>query len=179
MAIDVEIIPKPPSKKPSVNNYALVCSMVLLLIAGGIYFWLVRAIESANKTISDTNQAIQAEKTSERISLENDLLLNKRRIDDFGLIIKAHQLDSNFLKYLEGVTHPKVFFTGANMDFEKHSVTLNGLTDSFYILGQQLIVLDNAKELSGVSMTSVGLTKSGLVEFTVDLSFDPSILKQY
>jgi len=177
MAIDIEIIPKPPGKQSLAPNFLLYIMIALLAAAVIIYFTLGNFVDSLNKTLADLKKGIENESTPERLNLEKEILKNKTKIDDYAVIINTHQFNSKFFKLLEDITHPKIYFTKMDLDLKSWKVALTGESDDFVAVGQQVIILQNAEGFNSVNLTKAGLNDKGKVDFSLELFFDPKILK--
>ncbi|MBU4299404.1 hypothetical protein KJ636_05165 [Patescibacteria group bacterium] len=183
----IEINPKPANKNPFLNKSLFYLSIILLLFIVFSYFILDRFQKSDSEKIRQLEAKISSEKTQEWLSLEEELKTKKKKIDDFSVLIGEHKLPSKFLAFSEGtfletksfgnLIHPKVQILSFSLDVKNSKVQISGLTENFITLEQQYLIFQSEPLLKEVNLSNISLGKEGKINFSFDLSFDPSVLK--
>jgi hypothetical protein len=185
----IQIIPKEAAKLPLWQNIMFYFSIGLLLSMLSGYGVLYYFTKKTTKDFENIKNAIEQARTSQMDELENQLKSYKEKIEDFSSIIDSHKIISNFFGdfakgtgFLERNTHPSVFFSGMNFDVAKETVTLFGQTEDFRTLGQQITLFkkEELREIvKSVQLSEVGINKDGKIEFTLDIIFNPALLKSF
>lgn len=183
----IEINPKPANKSPFLVNILFYLSITLLLSMIFSYFILDRFQKSASEKIRQIDSKISSEKTQEWISLEEELKTKKKKIDDFSALIKEHNLPSKFLAFSEGtfsetknfgnLIHPKVQILSFSLDIKNSKVKISGLTENFITLEQQYLIFQSEPLLKEVNLSNILIGKEGKINFSFEISFDPSVFK--
>jgi len=157
--------------------------MVILIIAVSGYFVLGSLQKKADQQLGELKNKIAQTETPERRELKTDLLIKKKKIDDFALIFSKHRISSNFFLFLEKVTHPKVWISDFQLDLSKGTAILSGKAESFVDLGQQVMIFQlsgevikqiTGQEILKTDLSKIAIGKEGRVEFTFNLSFGPN-----
>lgn len=182
----IQIIPKEAAKLPLWQNilfYFSIGLMLSVLIAYGVLYHFTKKASEEEKNIENS---IQQGKTPQMLSLEEEMKSYRDKIDDFADLIADHKFSSNFfgkIEYKNGIlektTHPRVLFSEMTFNVKTNSVTLSGLTENMEIVGQQVALFQNNKMVRSVKLSKAGINKDGKIEFTVDISLDPELLKSF
>jgi len=173
----VNLIPKPIkkiSKNQKVLLYFLVFSVFFLTIA---YVFLISLEKQAQASLQAVEQQISEQKTPEMVSLENTIKSYKKEIDEFVPYLNNHVLITKFFDFLEGNTHPRIYFNQMSLKSSSASVSLSGRADSFLSLGQQLIIFNNNPLVKSVSLSNISLSEEGSIVFSLSLSLDLGLFK--
>lgn len=157
---------------------------VLFYVAIGIFifsilgwFIITRIEDAAQKDLQVAKEKISREHSPERQAMKAEVLLYKKKIEDFAALLDTHYQTSKFLQHLEGRVHPKVWFSEIALDVEKFTVKLVGNADSFQTVGQQIMIFEGDKLLKNVNLSSLSSGKEG-IQFSLDFSFDKAIFEQ-
>jgi len=182
----IQIIPKEAAKLPLWQNILFYFSIGLVLSVlaayGVLYHFTQKAIEDAK----NIDISIQQGKTPQIVSLENQMKSYSNRVDDFSSLISNHDFSSNFFGnfeqktgILEKLTHPKVSFQEMDFNADGNSVSLSGLADNFEIIGQQVTLFRSENMISSVVLSRAGINNDGKIEFTLNIYFNPELLKSF
>lgn len=172
----VEIIPKPTARVSLWLNILFYFSISLLLMVLLSVFTLTRFQKKANLEQQDLQQAIsQQEKGIE--DLEKEVLLYQRKLDDFALILNERRFPLNFFSLLEENCHPRVQFTGLNLNLIERKAGLSGTVESIPGLRQQILILEKVEEIEKVNLSNISLGKQGGASFSLSLSLAPELFK--
>jgi len=173
----VEIIPKKAPPLPFWLKF-LFYVLVILLIGAILSFFILDYFQKKSLTqLQNLEEEISKEKTPQKLAQEEEVLAYQKKIKDFGLLLESHSLPSKFFDFLEKTTHPRVWISQISLAPGESQVSLTGRAESFTALGQQIQILKNENLLKQVDLTKISLGEKGEIEFSLNLSFDPTFLK--
>lgn len=165
----VEIIPRPIERAAQWQR-ALLYVLIFLIIVFIISYFLLANLEEGSGTYSQELEIkITQGRTAQRISLEEESLDRKKKIETIYPFLEAHTLSSKFFEFLESKTHPRIFFSKLNLNIKETTAILTGATDSFSTLDQQLLVFNQNSLVKDLLLTSVNLNKQGGVDFDLEI----------
>lgn len=170
----IEIIPK-PKKRPSWAIILFAVCIVLLLGLAGTYYYFYKSSEKLSQEIQEKEMALR--KTSSERALEEELLLYEAKINTFDGLISAHKKPLNIFNFLQDICHPDVWFSDFDFNSAKKTVIVSGKAKSFTALGQQLLILKAVANLENVNLSEISIGEGGGVDFALQLTFEPQILK--
>jgi len=173
----VEIIPKKTPPLPRRLIILFYFSLILLLFSIVSFFILGNLIKEKSKTLMDLKSTLIKARTSDKISLEKEILKYQSKTKDFSQIITEHLKTKKVFDILEKDCHPRVRFSQLNLNTRENQVSLLGYTDSFEILGQQLLLFRDDNFVENVNLEKVSLSKEGRVLFNLSLVFKPEVFK--
>jgi Tfp pilus assembly protein PilN len=173
----VEIIPKPTKKELPATGFLFYLSILFLAVTLVVYFVFLSLQKRSEIALQEIQDQLQKGKTDEIRSLETEIKSYERKIKDIDPLLKEHILASKFFQELEEKTHPKVFFQQINLDLAKLTISLNGQTDNFFTLGQQILNLEENPLISELKLEQLSISKEGRIEFTLKFNFSPKIIK--
>lgn len=171
----VEIIPKPPTKLPPWLNILFYFSLFLFLAILVSFFILGNSLKNYRTELGNLEKAITEQKTPEVLALEQEVSSYQKKIADFSLLFQNHLAPSNLLKFLEEISHPKVWFSQFSLNSSEGQLTLTGYADSFLSVGQQLLTLKEKPLIENFSLPEISISKKGEVVFILNLFLDPKI----
>lgn len=167
----VDIIPKRIRRFPSFYQIAFYVSLSLALIAALAVTVLFVLENNAVKKLQDLEDQILQVGTKEEKLQESQLLLDKKRIEDFAALLNGRRKNSAIFKIIEEATLPEIWFVGFNLSGQ--NIGLSGQTPNFKILGQQLLVLKEQSLIEKTTLTNLAINKEGDVIFEIEVSFKP------
>ena len=173
----VEIIPKSIEKVSNYQKKLFYFSIFLFLSLIVSYFILTSLLQKSETLSSNLTETISRGKTSEIISLEKEALNYQKKIQNFFPLLENHKFPSKFFEFFEANTHPRVFFSKISLNSQASLADITGQTDSFFTLGQQLLVFEKRTEVVTLNLAKVSIGQTGKIEFTLNLSFNPNFLK--
>ena len=177
-----EIIPKP---KPKTPGWLFYLSIILLIVSLLTPLYLKKRISGLEKEKERLEKEITELKGEEEKELEKELLVLKEKIKIFQKLFQRHKNSSKIFSLLESLCHPKVQFLKLNLDTKNSQVNLEGKTDSFQFLGEQLLVLKmgtvpggTKNPISDLTLANIYLDREGKVRFNLTFSLAPEIFKR-
>jgi len=173
MAID--IIPKPPEEEPIWLNILFYISVGFLISVILSYFLLGYLQRNSNEVLERIEISLQVSQTPEERELENSVLQQKRKIDDFAIIFRQHKTNSSIFPFFEEITHPEVQFL--SFQLAKSSITLFGTAESFVVLAQQLSIFQKNPKISNINLSQILSGEGGNVNFIFTLTLSPEIFE--
>ena len=173
----VGIIPKPIKKTSKLYEFSpyIVFGLVVAVVLA--YIALLYFENKTSKIAWDLEEKIAQVGTKDEKVVEAQVLLDKRKIDDFSKLFADHQRASNFFKFLEENCHPKIWFNKLELSPKDSQVVLSGETSNFETLGQQMVIFQNQGFVKTIEISDLSLGKNGRANFTFSLSLDPEIFK--
>ena len=97
----IEIVPKPLAREPVWLNIVFYISIGLLVSIILSYLLLDYFQRNTEETMEEVKASLLIFQTPEEQELERSILRYQRKIDDFALILKKHQVNSNFFTFFE------------------------------------------------------------------------------
>ena len=173
MAIEMGVKPKIQIPKWC-KSLLIICSVLLSAMAVSYAYF---AFSQAGLAGEIKKQQALLDKTPEEVALEQNILLEETKINNFSGLVSSHKKINNVLADLENNTQPQVYFSDFNFDLAKNVLVLNGQAGSFEALSQQMGILNGDKNLKKISLSGVSVGKQGGLVFSLQLAFDPQIFK--
>lgn len=175
----IEIIPKPKVKIPLWVTILLAVDIIVLLALGGTYFYFYQSSEKTESQIKEVEEKLV--RTPEERSMEDNLAKISQRISNFKKVLKGHEKTSQLFPFLEGISHPNVWFTDFDFQSEKNLISLKGKASSFSVVGEQIEVLKNNDLVKEIKLEQLSMGEEGErgaeVSFALRLTFKPEVLK--
>lgn len=173
---EVKIIPKPKPKISVFVNLLFWFSLILLIVLGGLYFLLQNQISSLAEEKEKIEEDMTLSPSQEELKKEMQLVSNK--ISDFSEIFEGHKITSNFFKFLKIYCHPKVQFMSLRIDSKQTNADLQGETENFRTLGEQILILKQVDFIKGLQVSNISLTQTGKVSFSLTFTFSEELIKK-
>ncbi len=175
----IEIIPKPKVKIPLWVTMLLIIDIMMLLALGGTYFYFYYSSNQKESQIEEVEKKLV--KTAKEEILEAKLVRVSQATSDFSRLLGGHDKTVQLFSFLEGVSHPRVWFTELEFQSEGNHISLQGKASSFSVVGEQVEVLRNnnlIKEIK-IDKLSMGEEDEGKAEvaFALHLTFKPEVLE--
>jgi len=176
----IEIIPKPAQKLPLWLNILFYFSIGLLLATILTYFILGRSLKKSDISLKNLEETIShQEKTSEEISLEREVSDYQKKIKDFSLLFFQHRYCSKFFDFIEKNCHPKIWFSQFSLNSKQAEANLSGEAENFTVIGQQFLIFKSSPLVKNINLAQISIGRAGRVNFSLDLSLDPSVFKPH
>jgi len=151
--------------------------LLAVIVIAGVFFLSVRT-KAANERFADLEKQLKAEQTEETEQLEDDLMLYKKKVLNVVQLLEDRRLAFPFYSFLEGLVHPKVYFTGASLDMASGQASLKGMSQDFQSLGQQVDIFKKEDFIQEAQVKGVSLAEQGGIQFTIELTFFKPETKQ-
>ena len=173
----LKIIPKQKSEVLLWVRYVFLCSLALVFLSGSVYFFVVNKIS----TEQDKKDALEWQITAFRNThasqgLRNSVVALSKKVEAFSNIFKDHKIISRFFDLLRASCHPMVQFTALDLNANDGRVKLVGSGQDFQVLGEQILIFKQDKNLKDVKVSDINLSKEGNVLFSISFSIEPDIL---
>jgi len=173
-----KIIPKPKPKVAFFVNFLFYFSIVLIILLVASFFFLKNKISFLEERNEDLESQIAELEGEEEKELEEAILGFQEKIKIFKELFRDHKISSNFLSLLESSCHPKVQFTKLSLDTKNYQVNLEGKTESFQSLGEQLLILRKNENIKEFNLSNISLDREGKVNFDLTFSLVPEVFKK-
>jgi Tfp pilus assembly protein PilN len=166
----VQVIPRKIVQQRSFIKKALPWfSLLLIVLVVGAYFLFDYQGKKTESLLKEKNEEIAKNQTQEQTELQERVLGFQKRIDDVILLLKDKEKTSDSLKFLETYVHPKIYFNNLSIDFEGRTLSIEGSSNDFTSLGQQIFAFQQDPFIEKVELSSVGLSDQGDVKFSIEL----------
>jgi len=172
----IELITRRKSKAPLLIAISGILAVFLALgfLGSYIYFYIVNKdladnIHKIRDQFSDLDQAI--------ISKENEVLVFQKRIKDFSSLVSDHKNVENILDFIDQSTIPYFWFSGFSFEIKSPNlVSLQGETNSFFALEQQIAVFSRQEETKEAKLSEISIDKKeGNIQFSLNILFNEKI----
>ncbi len=142
------IIPKPRAETPKwVNITFFVCLGIWVVLAGCFIFFKLQTSSWQEKKANLESQ-IAGLDTKENKDLEEKVAVVAKKIKNFSLVFKEHRNNFRFFDFLRSNCHPNVRFANLNLTAGKGNVILEGQTDTYQSLSQQIAIFKKNSQVS-------------------------------
>lgn len=183
----IEIVPKPVPRNPFSSTILLYLSFISAIAAISGYLVLSSLAKRDADRIKELDEQMAQVRSPDEISLEKDIKMKKKKIDDFAKLIGEHRTPSEFFAFSDGafsqtknfgaLIHPRVQILDFALDLNESKLNITGQADSFTTVGQQQIIFEQESLIKETVLSAVSFGKEGGINFSFDLSFDPNIFK--
>ena len=142
---------------------------LVIIIIAGVFFLSVRT-KAENERFADLEEQLKAEQTEETKQLEDDLMLYKKKVLNVIQLLEDRRLAFPFYSFLEGLVHPKVYFTGVSLDMVSGQASLKGMSQDFQSLGQQIDIFRKDDFIQEAQVEGISLAEQEGIEFTIEFT---------
>jgi len=174
----VKIIPRPKPKVPVWLNLLLWLSVIILVGVIFSLFYLQNQISSLKEKEKSLEVQIAQFGTKEQKDLEAEIESISSKIKDFADLLRGHKITSEFFELLKSSCHPKVQFTSLDLDAENNRINLTGRAEDFQVLGEQVLIFGESKDIEDIKVSNISLSKEGKVEFKLSFALSPEFFAQ-
>lgn len=173
----MEIIPKPIKESAIWLNILFYCAILVFLISIVFYFVLGHFLNNAKITVQELETVLIREKTPFEVALESEIFVTQRKINDFSKLIDRRVSVTNFFDFLEKITHPRIWITEINISPKIATAIISGQTESFSLLGQQILIFEQEPMINKVDLTQIRIGEEGGVNFEINLFFSSQLFE--
>lgn len=168
--IMVQVIPKTTIKKESAIKKALPwLSFLLVIIVIALYFIFSAQIVRETIAIKQIKQELAEAQTQQYMELEKDILIFKTRADDVTKLLGNRKNPSIFFSFLEGLVHPDIYFTFLSLDMDESEAVIEGVSDSFVSIGQQIRAFEQDSFIEETKLTNISLGEEEGIQFSIQI----------
>lgn len=171
----IEVIPKQKIKRvprERITLYVIVGVFIAFLLS---YFILIFFQNKASQDLAELEKNLA--RTEQENQLEKQLLSTKKLVDDWNLLANEHRLPLAVFELLQKNTLPSVWFSEFKFNLGENLLLLEGQTQNYESLGQQVLIFQEHKLIHNVQLSKVSVGREGEIIFDLQLVFDPIILK--
>lgn len=174
----VEIIPKTIEKSPLWQDILLYFSIGLFLAAIFSFFALNNSQKKAENSLQSLEQSLSRTGTAGQISLEKEIKITERQINDFSQVLDSHIYPSKIFDFLPKIIHPKARFKQTGLDAAKSEVNVSGEAESLTALQQQIFIFQKEPLIKSFVLNSFFIGEKGKIDFNFNLLLSPQIFNQ-
>jgi Tfp pilus assembly protein PilN len=180
----ISLLPKKKAKRTALNlrffkeNTAGSVLWVVLIVLGlAFYFGSITYKRALTRDLEDAASNIL------RVQSERDAMVEEE-VRDFAVRLSAidslllnHAYTSAVFAFLERATHPAVQFRDFSYRTQGGVISMNGTTQSYTTLGEQIIALEQNRNIRKLAVSNIQLDKSGRVLFGISFDVDQGLLR--
>ncbi len=166
---------------PQSLDIFLPVTLILLLLMGGAYFFVLSLESQAKEEKEELERMIEVkeeeipEETEERVERYSDLF------NDFKTVVERHHVASPFFEPLERRMHSRVEINILDLDLENNELSLSGEGEGFVAVGQQFHALKDADFIKEIDLSNLELVKAEEGPDHINFSFEgrvkPELIK--
>jgi hypothetical protein len=157
----------------------IIISFILFFVSVGSYGGLFLYKNSLQKNVDTLAQSLERAKAAFEISLINQISDTSQKINYSQNLLGSHTSVAPIFDFLEKDTLKSISFKSFKYSVDKDgvpSVLLEGLAKSYTDLALQGDVFEKESVVKSAVFSGIGLGEKGIINFTVKLIFDPSII---
>lgn len=157
----------------------LVFSFLILLISGVFYGGLFFYGNTLQKQVTGLSSSLERVKVAFELPLINELFTISEKINSSKILLSQHRTLLPVFDLLEKLTLKDVRFKSFRFSFSKESgplILMDGQTKNYSTLASQGDILGKDKNIKKVSFSNLSLGSKGMVNFTIHLVLEQSIL---
>lgn len=174
----VEIIPKQTQKASPWQDILFYASLLLLVAVIVAFLAIIYSQKKSYQTLKVLDRKIASKQTLKEKEMKATVINYQKKINDFSVLLSQHHEVSGFFPFFEKMIHPKVWISSFNIDLKNYRVDISGLTDSFWDLGQQLLIFKHEPLIKEVNLSGVSIGDKGNVNFSFSLVFSPNVFEK-
>ena len=176
----IEIIPKQKIKKKlkvsliDMAYYGVITLVFIVLIGYAISFIFGKNMDDQ---LEELGVLIQEKHNPETQALEKGILDFSEKLAVFKGVFDSYRKSSRFFGFLGPVCHEKVFFSKTNLNMNELRASLQGNTQSFKTLKEQILILDGQEPIGDIDLEKVSILEEGGISFDVSFVLKPEVFK--
>lgn len=157
----------------------VIISFLLFFASLAAYGGLFLYKNSLQKETDVLAQSLERAKAAFEIPLINEISQSSQKINYSKKLLGQHTSVVPIFDFLEKNTVKSISFKGFKYSIDKDGtplVSLDGLAKSYTDLALQGNVFEKEKSVKNAVFSGIGLGEKGIINFSVKLSFDPSVI---
>lgn len=165
------------SRELFLKNKQIVFAFGALVTVIFLYFGLSFYEKLLDKSIAIIVDEVGRISKERNISTEEEVLKFNSKLVTINSILNEHFFSSKLFPFIEGIAHPKVYFTNFTFSTNDSFVALNGSAENYTSFGEQYIALEQNKNISDLKLSKVTFSKIGKVEFTIAFKVNEAVYR--
>lgn len=180
----ISLLPKKKTKRP-IFTLRFFRENALGSFLGGIFIILVILFYFGNaaykgaltREIAKVDQRIVEVQSERDVMVEEDVKDLATRLSVIDSLLLNHTYTSQIFAFLERMTHPAVQFKDFSYRMQGNTITMNGSTQSYTTLGEQIVALEQSSDIKNLAISNIQLDKSGRVLFSISFEVDEALYR--
>ena len=169
----IEIISKSKIRKTSLTSIPFLILAAIFLAFLFSYFALNFYQKKLTREISEIEKSLQ--KSPSEKNLEDGIFSYQRKLEDINPLLSNHKAVVNLFNNLGKNIHPKAWLQKFKLNMDEKTIYVFGSTDTFEILGQQILIFEKQEFIKNTNIDRVSIGKDGKINFELQIIFDPKI----
>ena len=147
------------------------------LLVATILCYLVFLIKNIiqKKQIQAVEEALLTVGTQDQLKEEEQVILYKKKFNDFDDILKNHSFGSNIFAFMQDNTQPKIWFKQFSLDAKEAKVQLSGKADDMDMVSRQIASFEKNEYVKNIDNINSTLAEDAKIEFNFNLALNPEI----
>jgi hypothetical protein len=156
----------------------LVFSLVLIIISFGIYIYYANiVVPEKEKTLRELNTTFGSLTEADLKQKETELTTAYTLIEDFKVLLNNNPKTSKFFEAFPTWAHPKISFSGFNLNVQARTITMSGSTKSFRNVMEQIAILEREATVESFDIANINLADTGEITLDFNIILNPDLLK--
>jgi len=150
---------------------------VMSLLVATILCYLVFIVKNVfqKRDISDFETKLESVGTTEQKQQETEVILYKKKINDFNGLMQNHEFASNVFAFMEEETQSNVWFTQFGLDEKSNQIQLTGKAEDMDAFSRQTANFEKNEYVKSLGTLDSSLGEAGEINFNFSLTLDPKI----
>jgi len=170
----VQVIPKATAKRePVIKKILPWLSFLLVIVVVGLYFIFNSQVIKTTTALEQIDQELAQFRIQKYSELEEKILTFKTKVDDVADLLQDRKKLSDFFNFLKIFVHPDVYFTSLSLNMDGSEAKLEGVSNNFVSLGQQILAFEQDPFIEGAELVNISLDEEDQIQFSIQI-FLPS-----
>ncbi len=168
-----ELIPREEKQSSFFVNFLLFLSILILVASIAGYFWIRSQVgETKEEVIAIETETLNIRNNRDKAT-EDQVFRYAKKIDDFSVLLAKRKEVYPLFNFLESLIHKRVTLAELSLTKETGEINLEGETENFKILAEQMLILENNNSVLEPKIINLSLGEEGGIEFEINFSLDP------
>ncbi len=170
---------KKETKLPKGVDLLFQFAVLLFVLVGGSYFFMMYLNAEAKEEKKEIEQAIVAKRAEipEKEKLEEKARGYFNLIEDFKLVVENNRVLSPFFGPFEKMIHPNVSVFEMSVNLGEGEGVITGSGRDLVTVGQQFHALKNSDFISNVDLTDLTVPEDDRISFSFSVKFSEELFK--
>ena len=175
----MRIIPRESLKSFKSLNILFYFNLIFFFLLILIFIIADSFTEKYEKEYLYLVQAIEERAPPKEIKLkESEILIYQEKLKTFNFLFDKRMPASKFFIAIEEVTHPDIWFSRVDLDFERKNAIFSGHTKSIRSLGQQFYILKKQNWIKDINIETISINKLAGFDFSFNLVFNIKLFNE-
>lgn len=171
-----EIETEEAAESSTLLNVLYYFSIFALIVAIFGYFAVKSLVKSSEEVLNQEKSKISNIVSPSQKDKEKLVFETKKFLDDSSSVVENHRSYTNLFEFLEGKTHPNVWFAEFAVD-SSDLLKVSGAAKNIESLARQMWIFKKEPLIKKMDLSNIFLTEDGEIKFSLEILFDPQLFK--